>query len=71
MTKSQKNPLKAARGGKDDACPICRKPASDKVHPFCSVRCQRVDLSRWLTGVYAVPGDPVPAADGADDDPEG
>lgn len=40
-------------------CPICAKPASDTYRPFCSRRCADVDLGRWLTGGYAVPGEPV------------
>ena len=46
-------------------CSICRKPALDAFKPFCSKRCADVDLARWLTGAYAVPGG------GADDDEDG
>ncbi len=51
-------------------CPICKKPADPAYRPFCSRRCADVDLQRWLTGGYAVPGgddDGVPDAD-ADED---
>lgn len=27
--------------------------------PFCSERCRLVDLHKWLTGVYVVPGEPA------------
>jgi len=37
-------------------CPICAKPAAEAFRPFCSRRCADVDLNRWLSGVYAVPG---------------
>jgi uncharacterized protein len=37
------------------ACPICGKPATETLRPFCSQRCADVDLNRWLSGVYAVP----------------
>jgi uncharacterized protein len=37
------------------ACPICGKPATEALRPFCSQRCADVDLNRWLAGVYAVP----------------
>ncbi len=37
-------------------CPICGKPADEKVRPFCSRRCADVDLHRWLSGSYAIPG---------------
>ena len=26
--------------------------------PFCSERCQLIDLGRWLEGDYAIPSDP-------------
>ena len=41
-------------------CPICEKPivrpdgtTSDSA-PFCSPRCQQVDLYRWFSGKYAI-----------------
>jgi hypothetical protein len=37
-------------------CPICGRPASEKTRPFCSARCRDVDLHRWLSGHYVVPG---------------
>ena len=37
-------------------CPICGKPANDATRPFCSSRCRDVDLNRWLSGTYVVPG---------------
>ena len=37
-------------------CPICAKPVAEAFRPFCSKRCADVDLNRWLSGVYAVPG---------------
>jgi uncharacterized protein len=40
-------------------CPICSRPAEEKVAPFCSKRCADVDLSRWLKGGYAIPGPPA------------
>ena len=52
-------------------CPICGKPADRAVKPFCSKRCADVDLSRWFSGAYAVPGEPAapaaPPSDGAHD----
>ncbi len=41
------------------SCPICGKPADPKYRPFCSKRCADIDLGRWLTGGYAIPGEPV------------
>jgi hypothetical protein len=37
-------------------CPICGRPASEERRPFCSARCRDVDLHRWLSGRYIVPG---------------
>ena len=38
-------------------CPICKKPSTQKFHPFCSARCAQVDLNRWLGRHYAVPAE--------------
>ena len=38
-------------------CPECGKPAQNpKTLPFCSPRCRDVDLNRWLSGRYVIPG---------------
>jgi uncharacterized protein len=37
------------------SCPICGKPSTEAVRPFCSERCRQVDLNRWLSGSYAIP----------------
>jgi uncharacterized protein len=37
-------------------CPICGKPSQPATNPFCSKRCRDVDLNRWLSGSYVVPG---------------
>ena len=37
-------------------CKICKKPVSERYKPFCSKRCTDVDLNRWLSAVYLVPG---------------
>jgi endogenous inhibitor of DNA gyrase (YacG/DUF329 family) len=39
-------------------CPTCKKPVpseATKYLPFCSERCQWVDLGRWLAEDYAIP----------------
>ena len=36
-------------------CPICGKPASASLRPFCSRRCADVDLGRWFGETYRVP----------------
>jgi uncharacterized protein len=38
-------------------CPICQKKTDPKYRPFCSKRCADIDLGRWLTGRYVIPGD--------------
>lgn len=37
------------------ACPICEKKTDPKLRPFCSKRCADIDLSKWLSGSYAIP----------------
>ena len=38
-------------------CPECGKPTENpKTLPFCSPRCRDVDLNRWLSGKYVIPG---------------
>ncbi len=50
-------------------CPICSKPVDPEYRPFCSRRCADVDLQRWFTGRYAVPGAKVDeTSDDADDE---
>jgi len=49
-------PAAVKRAPKGRRCPICGRPASDETLPFCSPRCRDVDLHRWLSGHYVVPG---------------
>ena len=38
-------------------CPICGKPADSELQsefPFCSERCQQVDLGNWATERYVI-----------------
>ncbi len=44
-------------------CPICGRAPAAPHRPFCSDRCRQVDLGRWLTGVYVVPGSPQDPVD--------
>jgi uncharacterized protein len=54
-----KPPVKASsEGSTAKPCPICGKPATKESRPFCSKRCQDVDLNRWLSGSYAIPARP-------------
>jgi endogenous inhibitor of DNA gyrase (YacG/DUF329 family) len=49
-------------------CPVCGKPAERALLPFCSRRCADVDLGRWLTAQYVVPGEDPQVA--SPDEPE-
>ncbi len=44
-------------------CPSCKgevKPRPENAaFPFCSPRCRAVDLGRWYTGAYRMPGPPA------------
>ena len=47
-------------------CPICEKqfdPATSPAMPFCSERCRKIDLGRWLREVYSVPVERNPEED--------
>ncbi|MEO1702404.1 MAG: DNA gyrase inhibitor YacG [Pseudomonadota bacterium] len=41
------------------ACPECGKPSARATFPFCSPRCKDIDLNRWLSGNYVIPGPAV------------
>jgi len=49
--KADQSPPKRGR-----KCPICGKPTDPDNSPFCSRRCAQVDLHRWLSGTYVIPG---------------
>jgi uncharacterized protein len=55
------------------ACPICGKPVDAKHRPFCSARCQTIDLGRWLKGDYRIPTtespQETPGEDGGEAEP--
>jgi endogenous inhibitor of DNA gyrase (YacG/DUF329 family) len=65
-------PAKAVATG--PKCPVCGKPSVAAARPFCSTRCADVDLGRWLTGQYRIPGPPAELDDDAPaisgDDPD-
>lgn len=37
-------------------CPECGRPSTRESYPFCSSRCKAIDLNRWLSGAYVIPG---------------
>ena len=51
-------------GGKPlPPCPICNAPVErakvQNTWPFCSPRCQQIDLGRWLGESYVISSDAV------------
>jgi uncharacterized protein len=49
-------------------CVMCRtRPVDPRWRPFCSERCQVIDLGRWADGSYRVAAEP-PADDDDEDD---
>lgn len=44
---------------KNSTCPVCGAPTQTATRPFCSQRCADVDLGRWFSGQYRIPGSPV------------
>jgi hypothetical protein len=49
-------------------CPICGKPSSQANYPFCSPRCQDIDLNRWLSDSYRLPTNEAPETPSKDED---
>ena len=52
-------------------CPVCKKPVPWKpasvYRPFCSQRCQQIDLGDWAAENHRIAGDPLDAAPDLDD----
>jgi len=41
-------------------CPICKQTTTweeNPFRPFCSERCKIIDLGRWASGEYKIPGE--------------
>jgi endogenous inhibitor of DNA gyrase (YacG/DUF329 family) len=57
-------------------CPNCKKQspwAGNAFRPFCSERCQLIDLGEWASGQRAIPDDHTPSPETENDlanDPE-
>jgi endogenous inhibitor of DNA gyrase (YacG/DUF329 family) len=52
-------------------CPNCNKQIQwqdNPFRPFCSERCKLVDLGKWVSEEYRVPGKPVPSEHTGEDD---
>lgn len=52
----------AAEPGVTDSA--AKLAAIHRYRPFCSARCQRIDLGNWLQELYVVPGAPAPTDGG-------
>jgi endogenous inhibitor of DNA gyrase (YacG/DUF329 family) len=62
---STSNVAPFAATGRGKPCPICGRPSSVEMRPFCSKRCADIDLGRWLGGQYCVPtSEPASPEDG-------
>jgi endogenous inhibitor of DNA gyrase (YacG/DUF329 family) len=55
---------RAPKGGR---CPICGSPIDPAFRPFCSKRCADIDLARWMSETYVVPGGGADADEDGDD----
>jgi endogenous inhibitor of DNA gyrase (YacG/DUF329 family) len=56
-------------GKKTAKCPICGRPAEPRYRPFCSPRCQQIDLGKWLGESYRIAADTSPnSPDGLPDE---
>ena len=66
---AQSKPGSKAAAGGPGKCPICGRPTDVSYRPFCSRRCADVDLSRWLSGTYAIPARPDDDEDGESTEP--
>jgi uncharacterized protein len=52
-------------------CPTCDKQVEwqdNPFRPFCSERCKLIDLSKWVSEEYRVPGRSVPGEPVEDDE---
>jgi uncharacterized protein len=51
-------------------CPICRRPVSagEEYFPFCTERCQLIDLGNWATEKYVISEPLKPGEEAADEE---
>ncbi len=45
-----------AQNNSKNRCPICNEPTAPDAttFPFCSDRCRKIDLGKWLDGKYII-----------------
>ena len=52
-------------------CPLCKKVMDRDFSPFCSRKCKNIDLNRWLSDSYVIPGNEMISNDmPTDEEPE-
>lgn len=44
-------------------CINCDNLVTKESFPFCSPRCRNLDLYRWMSGQYVIPGESVNPSD--------
>ncbi|HSB34319.1 MAG TPA: DNA gyrase inhibitor YacG [Nitrospirota bacterium] len=52
-------------------CPICKKGAAwrdNPFRPFCSERCRLIDLGKWASENYRIPGEKKEVPEGEGDE---
>jgi endogenous inhibitor of DNA gyrase (YacG/DUF329 family) len=52
-------------------CPTCKRQVQwqdNPFRPFCSERCQLIDLGNWVNEEYRVAGKPVPTEHSGEDE---
>jgi endogenous inhibitor of DNA gyrase (YacG/DUF329 family) len=52
-------------------CPVCKKETTwddNTFRPFCSERCRLIDLGKWASEEYRIPGEKkdIPEGDGGE-----
>ena len=53
----------------DSGAPRAATVQASPTFPYCSDRCRLVDLNRWLSGDFVIPGDPMDPEDTGQDNP--
>jgi endogenous inhibitor of DNA gyrase (YacG/DUF329 family) len=54
-------------------CPTCNRQVEwqdNPFRPFCSERCKLLDLGKWVSEEYRVPGKPIAEEHSGEDDEE-
>ena len=52
-------------------CPTCKREVQwqdNPFRPFCSERCKLIDLGKWVSEEYRVPGKAVPTEQSREDE---